>query len=157
MADMADKGIAIAIGVLVVGILVAFMLPTAIASFQEDSTDTLTQEENEAYNVTAKLESNATNIDATGSQVTLELNDTSTSGTESNTISEGENATYNLNNGDVTVNVSSVNSDTEAELTYNYDKTYGWDDGSSQLYNLLPLFFILIVVFFVVGVAMIHT
>jgi hypothetical protein len=152
--SMMDRGMQLAIGILVVGVLVAFLLPTAINSFNEQESQTIVQQENETVNVTAKLDSEATNIDSTGSEVTLELNDTSTGSSVSKTISENSNATYDLNNGEVTVNVTSINSDTEAELNYNYDSTYGWNDGSAQLYNLLPLFFILIVLFFVVGVAM---
>lgn len=152
--SMMDRGMQLAIGVLVVGVLVAFLLPTAINSFNEQESNTIVQQENETVNVTAKLDSEASNIDSTNDEVTLVLNDTSQTGTTSKTIQEGTNATYDLNNGKVTVNVTSINSDTEAELNYNYDSTFGWNDGSSQLYNLLPLFFILIVLFFVVGVAM---
>lgn len=151
MADMIEKGVTLAVGVLVVGILVAFLLPTAIGAFNSDTSQTEIQQEDTTYQIGASLEANATDINSTSNEVTLELNDTSTAGTTTKTISEGNNATYSLNNGDVNVTVDSVNSDTEAQITYDYESTFGWDNGPAQLFNLLPLFFVLVILMFVIG------
>lgn len=150
-----NTGTKLVVGVLVVGVLMAFILPVAITSFNDDSERTINQSTSQSYEVTSDLNSTVTGVTA-GTSATVELNHTADGTTVSNTVNVGSNTTYSMPDGDVTVTVDS--SDTgSAVVSYEYPDTYGWSDGSASLYGLLPLLFIVGAVLFVVYKAMQYT
>lgn len=153
--DMVNRGTKLVVGVLIVGVLMAFLLPVAITSFNDPSQNTLNQTDNTGYEVTTNLNSTVT-ATTSGTSATVELNDTESGSPVSKTVNVGSNATYSMPDGDVIVTVNSAETDS-ASVTYEYPDTYGWDDGSASLYGLLPLLFVIGAVLFVVYKAMQYT
>jgi len=152
---MMDTGTKLVVGILVVGMLMAFILPVAITSFNEPSERTLNQSTNQPYEVTADLNSTVTSVSA-GTSATVELNHTEDGTTVSNSVNVGSNTTYSMPDGNVVVTVDESNTGS-AVVRYEYPDSYGWDDGSSSLYGLLPLLFVIGAVLFVVYKAMQYT
>lgn len=152
---MMDTGTKLVVGVLVVGVLMAFILPVAITSFNDPSERTINQSTGQSYEVTAELNSTVTSTSA-GTSATVELNHTEDGTSVSNTVNVGSNTTYSMPDGDVVVTVDESNSGS-AVVSYEYPDSYGWDDGSSSLYGLLPLLFVIGAVLFVVWKAMEYT
>lgn len=153
MAKFGNKGVMLAIGVLIFALLVSLLLPTAINAFNEPQSNSITQNESETYEVTANLESNATKINSSHVEVTL--NDTAANTQKSATIAENNNKTLSMPDGDVNITVNSIETSgtNSSELSYDYPQTYNWNNGSGQLFNIIPLLFVLVVLFFAVRTA----
>lgn len=154
---MMNKGITIAVAVLVTALLAAFLAPIAIDAFNEPASNTISHTEGVTYEVTTNLNSTATTVDATNSEVTIELNDTAENTVVSNTVANGSTTTYNMPGGDVNVTVDNIEDSTNATVTYHYPDDYGWSGGASSLWGLIPLFLVLVLLFFAVSAAMKNT
>ncbi|WP_292484207.1 hypothetical protein [Methanohalobium sp.] len=149
------KGVGIAITILVVGIIVANVLPLAIGELNTDTKSaTITQNEEQNYNVVENVYSNATDINKTGEEITFVINDTDTAGSKTVTISNQTTQTITMDDGDINVTVDSIADTTTATVTYGYPKEYGWSSGQKSLFGILPLFFVIAVVLWVVRYAM---
>lgn len=147
----ARTAIALVITVAVAAIIASVLLPVAIDAIEDPNEDTLNQTVGESYQVNGELESTVTAVTA-GSDATVELNDTRTASTTSNTINVGSNATYQLDGGDVTVGVDESGSN-YAVVTYTYDKDYAYSDGASSLWGILGLAAVLAILLFMINVA----
>lgn len=131
--------------VLAVGlIIVSSIVPTAMDTFYDDTSQQLTQDEDVTYQLGGLLETNATNVDATNDTATIELNRDGT--TVSNTVATGTTTEYNLDGYSVNVTVDDTNGTTSpptTTVTYEYSPDAAWDDQIGSLYFLIPLFVLL--------------
>jgi len=144
--------IMLVVGIVVAAIVGAVMVPVAINNLEGDETTTLTQDTDTTYEVDAQLNSTVT-ATTDGSSATVELNDTRTAGTTSNTINVGSNASYDLQGGTVTVTVDSATS-TGATVTYEYPRDYSYSSGAQSLWGILGLVIVLAMFLLVLGRAL---
>lgn len=147
----ARGAIALVVGIAVAAIIASVMFPVAINAIEGNETATLTQDTSTTYEVNGELESTVT-ATTDGSDATVELNDTRTAGTTSNTISVGSSQEYDLQGGTVDVTVDSATS-TGATVTYEYDRDYAYSDGASSLWGILGLSIVLVVLLFLLSTA----
>lgn len=151
-----NQGVAIAVGILVVGILVAFTLPIAINGMTDADSNTFNQSVGETVEVTNNLNAALDSSNATTGDITVTLNDTDVNSAKTLTVSQGQNSTVSMPDGDVTVYNQEARANS-ADIKYEYPKDYGWNNSSSSLYGLLPLFFVLAILLFVVRKATSYT
>lgn len=145
-----DKVITVGISITVIFIIIAILIPIPISSFNDDSTTQLNQTDSVEYEITTDLISNAT-IDNSTSTVTVNL--TADTGSTTESINEGENATLSVNSEDIITEIVEINNDNSADIKYSYPTDFGWGSSPSTLYYLMPLFIILVPLMFIVGLA----
>lgn len=146
-----NKGVGIAVGLLVVGLLAAFLLPTVISPYNDNATTTISQNEDTTYTVTSVVTTNVTNVNETAKEIDVTLKDTDSGTTKSITgLSEGSNSTVTLTDGDITVTNQASSEAGNATVKYEYPNDYGWNGGTKSIYGTLPLFFVLGMVLLVV-------
>lgn len=154
---MADKkvvlGVMLVVGILLVGLLSAYLIPIMVGAFQDDiSSDTYNQTEGETIAVTGDINATLDSVDDT--EDTIDVTVDATDSGESSQITdlgEGSNETVTVNDADVDVTNNEVTSAESASVTYEYPQGYSWSAGTLALYVILPLLFILSVALFVVG------
>lgn len=152
MSKFMDNGVEIAIGVLVFGILVAFLLPISIGGMAENNSDEYNQTAGNTIEITSHLEGTVNTVDNTNGNIDVTLNDTKENIQKTVTIGEGTNTTVSMPDGDIIVHNHEQFTDS-ARVEYEYPQEYGWSGGASALWGLLPLFFVLTIVLFVVAKA----
>lgn len=152
MSKFMQKGVGMTVGILVVGILVAFTLPLAINGMNDPESNTYTQNVSDTVEIGAQLEATLDSTDSANGTATVTLNDTKAGSTSTVTVSEGQNKTVAMPDGDVTVHNKNVTT-SDATLQYDRPKDYNWDNASSNMFGLLPLFFVLAILLYVVGKA----
>lgn len=156
MAGFMKKGVVMVVGILVVAIMFSYLLPVAIDGMTEDETNTLNMSvAGNSQEVTANLEANLTEIDQTADpdEIHVDLNDTSPSGNSAtlNDIGVGSNKTATMTDGDVTVHNVEVHDSGNASVRFSYPQDYGWSDGSSSLWGLIPLMVVMTALLLVIG------
>lgn len=154
----ATAAVTLVVGLMIFGVLAAVMLPVAIDQLEGSTTEVVVQDEGVEYEVNSALNSTvtATTVSTTDT-ATVELNDTRTSGTTSNTIDNGSTANYSLEGGTVTVGVEDVDDSptpNTTTLNYTYANDYSYGSGASSLWGLLGLAIVLSAVLFIVSVAL---
>lgn len=138
-----DKGVALAVTVLVVGILAAFLLPISIDTMNSPDNVELNQSVGNEQEVTANLNAEVTNIDSTNNDIDVTLRDTKAGVNKSvANLSVGSNATLSMPDGDVTITNNEQGTD-YALVNYEHPKDYGWSNGSQGLWGIIPMFFVL--------------
>lgn len=150
---MTNGAVKAVIAIALAALLFAFLMPVALNAMEGTQDTTIEQEENVEYEVIAALNSTATDVSQTNSDVTVELNATGES-TQSNTINDGENATYTFDRGDVTVTVDSIANDTHATLSYEYPRDFSYSDGARSLWGLVALSLVLAGILFFVSLGL---
>lgn len=146
------QSITFVVGIAVVVLLIAFLLPSAMGAFYDGSERTYNQSVGETVTLTGNLNATLDSVD----DVAGEINVTVADGTESQSltnIAEGANATATINGDDIVVTNENVTSASSAEVNYAYPSTYGWGDGPTSLFNILPLLILLAAFLFIVGIA----
>jgi len=134
--------LAIVLALSISAIVGAFLLPVAVNSIEDPTTDTITQDVGETVEVDPLL--NATLDSANdGVNATYTLNQTDNTNTVQKTIAVGSNATFSLDNGDVTVNVSEANAG-NATADFSYDKDFSYGDAARSIWGLLGLALVLV-------------
>lgn len=142
------RAIALVVGLSVLALMAAFLLPVAMDGLYSDQTVELNQTTSTEYEVNSQLTSTVTAATA-GADASIELNDTRTASTTSNTINVGENTTYSLEGGDVVVTVTEAETD-YAVADYEYAKDYTYSDGAQGLWGIIGLAIILAVILFAI-------
>lgn len=138
-----------AIAVLVVAVLVASTIPTAIGAFASDRTDTNTQTVGNQTSVSV-LESNVTNVETTGNNATIKLTKKDGTYSESNVIDESNTTTYTYSGENIDVTLDSVVDSNTVKVTYSYPNSFGWNSASAALYAIIPIFLILAILLFTI-------
>lgn len=146
--------VAIIVSIAVAAIIASFLLPVAVNQLENDESVTINQSVSSTEDVNAQV--NAT-LDSIGTKDPTD-NATYTLQTDNQsitkTIDNGSESTFSFNEGDVTVNVSDVDSGTSsAESAFTYPTTFGYSSGGAALYDLLGLALILAAFLFFVGLA----
>ncbi|WP_292484122.1 hypothetical protein [Methanohalobium sp.] len=154
MAKTLDPGraLGVVLVVAVIALLLAFMMPVAISSFYSDSSVTFDQTEGETVTLTHDL--NATLDNVSDSQNTIDVtvyNDVDSASITA--LSEGANQTVTVDGNDITVYNDNITSPSNATVTYEYPKTYGWSGGVTTLFGVLPLMILLTAFLFILGYA----
>lgn len=152
LGGTAKSAVVLVVGIAVLALMAAFLAPVAIGALEDDVTDTLNQTTSETYEVNTQLESTVTATTA-GSDATIELNDTRTAGTTSNTINVSENATYSLEGGDVVVTLTESQSG-YAIADYEYAKDYTFGDAAQSLWGLIGFALVLLIFLFAIQEAL---
>lgn len=155
LGGSASKAVGLVVGLAVLALLAAFLMPVGLNALYADSTSTLNQNVSDTYEVNGQLESTVTAV-TDGADATIELNDTRTAGTTSNTINVGSNATYSLSGGDVVVTVTEAGTD-YAVAEYEYSRDYAFSDGAQGLWSIIGLALVLIVFLFAISRATDYT
>lgn len=155
----AGAAVTLVVALMVLGLLAAVMLPTAIDEIEGNTTATFTQDNGTTVEINAKLNSTVTDADTSGSthNATIELNDTRTAGTTTKTIDNGSTADYALDGGTVTVGVEDVTTSSNPDTVtanYTYSNDYSFSDSSRSLWGTLGMILVLAVFLFVVGVGL---
>lgn len=93
-----------------------------------DRTLSLNQSESEEITVYNDLNATLTMVDQGNDNVTVELKDTSTDETATNTFDVGTAVDFQLEGSTISVNATSINDPSTAMMEYTYPPTYGWPE-----------------------------
>jgi len=146
----ADNAVKLVVGIALLGILAAFLLPVAVNAINGDTTTTIQQDTGTTVDVNGELNTTLDSVTAgTSATYTLESDGQSIT----NTVNVGSNTTYSFNRGDVVVTVTESNSG-NATAEYEYAKDYAYSNGASALWGLLGLMLVLGVFLYVIGMAL---
>lgn len=150
MVDKSTKaigqGVGIAIGIVVLLLLASTVLPVGLNELNGTSTSTFNQSEGETVQVTGPLNGTLDNVSDTDSTIDVTVNDTELSETRSITnLGEGQNETVTIDGEDITVTNNEVISATNAEVEYQYPKSYGWSGGAQSIFGIFDLLLVLII------------
>lgn len=145
-------GVVVVLGLTLIGLLTALVLPVAIGGLNQPSTETLNQSEGQTVELSGTL--NATLDSATtGSPGTIDVTVNHTDGGSASVtgLGAGSNETVTVGGEDVTVHNNEVTSGSSAEVTYEYPKTSGLSPGAAALYDNLGLIIVLVLFLTVIG------
>lgn len=153
--QMGGKGklaVSVIVAVFIVSIIVAVLAPVAINALEDPSESTITQSVGETVDVTAGLNST---LDSTGTSNATYTLQTDNGESQTQTIDEGQNATFSFQDGDVVVTVDNVDdANGTATSTFEYPTEFGWGSGASSLWTLLGLITVLGVFFVVLSLSL---
>lgn len=151
-SDAASKGVALVVGIAILGILASIMIPVAVNALYADTSYTANQQDTgETLEINGELNATLDSVDDTGGNATYTLNTSDQSITK--TIDEGTNKTYSFDRGDVTVTVDTVNT-ANATATFDYPRDFAYSAGASALWGILGLILILAAFLYVIGFAL---
>lgn len=146
----ANTAVALVLALAIVGLLSAVLLPVAVNELNANETVTLNQSVGDTDEVNAVL--NATLDSSTaGTEATYTLN-VSDGAKTSKTITEGGEATFSFDRGDVTVNVSEARSG-GATATFTYNSDFSYSSGGRSLWGVMDLVIVLAAFLFSIGLA----
>jgi len=146
MKSMVEANVGKVVVAVVALLIVSAIVPMAMNAFFDEESATLTQDEDVTYTVAGNLQTNATDVDGTNDEATIELTRTNTGTTVTNTVSNGTTTTYTLDGYDVNVTVDDVDTSTTPNtttVTYEYPKEAAWDGIVGDLWDLIPIFVII--------------
>jgi hypothetical protein len=147
MPDLGQKMTMAVMGIVVAGLLLGYVFPVGLNAVNEDPTYSLTVDEGTEVEVQERLNATATTVDATNDEVTLQVKDTQTGTTESQTIQNGSTAQFStLEGGFVNVTVTDTNTGTPNSTTLDFEVEQGfaWDDSSKSIFSVLGIFLVLV-------------
>lgn len=144
-------GVILGLGVL--ALVAAFLLPVGISGIVDDRSSTHTQNVGETVNVTGVIDStlDSTNTTPTPNEATYTLDDGDSNATH--TLSVGSEQDFNLNGGTVTVGLESASS-SQATANYTYSVDHGWSGGASSIWFLLDVAIVLAVMLAALGIGL---
>lgn len=144
------------VGAAVAVVMLALVIVLSIPGIEAVQTDvqTVTIVHQEGQTVTpageSKYRSTLEEIGDVTGDVTLNVTDVRTDDREEATISEGGNHTFVVDGNDVFVEYNSQVSNSEANLTYTHNATYGFSSQDKAVFGVLDVWLLIIVV----GIAM---
>ncbi len=147
-SEKISQGLGVVLAVTIVGLLVATLMPVAIAQFNGTQSATFDQTEGETVQITADLNGTLDAVDDATNTINVTVyNDDGTASVKD--LSEGSNTTLDVAGTNVTVYNQNVTSATNATVEYEYPNTYGWDSGTVALFTVIPLLLVLAIFLFV--------
>lgn len=157
-AQSMRSGVSLAVAVLVVAIMVAVTMPVALNNLSEPASTSFTGvSEGNTVDVAAGLNATLDNVtnSTSPSTINVTVTDTDTGSTSSVTnLDEGNSSTVTLEGEDINVTNDNVSDGSTADFTVAYPIGYGWGSGAKSMFDLIPLFLMLAIVIFFVGIAM---
>lgn len=149
MVNIGKTLILLTVGLAIGGLLVGNLFPLAINSMEEPGSQTIEHTEGVSEKLKVTLYANATDINATSDEVTLELYDNETGSSQSQVVANGSTASYSIDDGTgtqtVNATVETITDSTTATVSYEYPSDYGYSEGTKAMWTILPLFFILVI------------
>lgn len=146
------KAVGIVVGLMVFGLIAAFLMPVAINAIAGDETTTITQNTTDTTEVQPGLEITLDSTDDTNDTATYTVNASGSTATTS-AIAVGSNETVTVDGIDVTLAPKTVNPDS-ATTDVSYPTDYGWGSGASAMWAILPVILVLAVFLYIVGMAL---
>lgn len=146
-----DKAVGLVVGLFVAGILVAFLFPVAIGAMSGAETATFNQSTGEEVTLQPNLTATLDSTDTSGDNATYTIN--ASGDTTTTTVANGTNTTVTVDGEDVTIEPQEVNSGS-AVTEYEYPRTYGWGDGASALWGIIPVMVVLVAFLWFVAMAL---
>lgn len=121
---------------------VAIFVPAFMGATQADmSSNNMIIELNETNEVGQNIEIEA--LDINSSEAEIGIYDSSNGEYDSQTISEGENATYAFENGDVIVELKTIQSPERLGVFVEYPSEFGWNEQETQVNDTTPAIVVL--------------
>lgn len=118
-------------------VLGAAMVPTALNTMNDPFESTIVHEEATSYQVKGPVYANATTINATSQEVTLELNNTETGTVTSATIANNTTSALTVDGVTYNVTVNDIADTNTSTLTYEAPKDAHWNGASAVMFGLL--------------------
>ena len=146
----ANKAVGLVVGLLIMGLMSAFLFPIVIDSMSGAEEATYNQSVGETIELQPDLEAT---LDASTAGTSAEYTINASGDTATATVNEGANDTVTVDGIDVTIGVSDASSG-NATATYSYPTTYGWGAGAGSLWVILPIILVLAVFLYFVGTAL---
>lgn len=150
MAD-GKKAVALVIGVFLVALLAAFLMPVALDAIAGDETSTITQNVSDTDTVQPDLNVTLDSVDTSGDNATYTVN--ASGDTATTTVDNGTNETVTVDGIDVTIAVTDVQTG-QATADVSYPTDYGWGSGASAMWAILPVIIVLAIFLYIVGLAL---
>lgn len=135
------------LGIVIASILLGYVFPVGLNAVNDDPSYEVNLEQGNETVIQERLNATATDVNATSDEATIEVKDTQTGTTETQTISNGSTVQYNgLEGGYVNVTVNSVNSGSpdNVDTTFVVEQGFAWSDASQRIFGVLGLFLILV-------------
>lgn len=147
-------GAKLVVGVALVVLLAAFLMPVAIDAFTgTQSTQSYTVDSGNTTEVVSGVNATVTSVDDTVSPSTATIELAYDAETVSSTIENGSSATYTLSGEDFTVNVSAVTA-SSATFSVDYTQGYDWNSGAQSLWNIIGIIIILVLLMMLIYYAL---
>lgn len=147
---MTHKGAKMVTGLFVAALMAAFLMPVAIGAVTNPDTVSATQSTGETITLQGDL---TATLDSVNSDTNATYTLSNDAGSDTVTVAEGSTETATVGDTDVSVTLESAGS-SSADTTYEYPKTYGWGDGASSLWLVIPIMMVLGVFLLFVGIAL---
>lgn len=149
---MADKAVNLVVGLFVAGIMIAFLLPVGIGAMTDAETATYNQSTSETVELQPGLNATLDSTDTTGATDNATYTINASGDTSTVTVDNSTNTTVTVDGVDVTIEPQDIRSGS-ADTQYEYPATYGWGNGATSLWNILPVIIVLAGFLFLVGMA----
>lgn len=132
-------------------LLIGLIIPTAIDASHTNATNGFELSEGENTTITEGLRMSVHSI--SGDSANISLIDTQTRENVTQELTVGETQNYTTNGENTTVTLESI-SGVDTSTTVEYNRTYGWNDGSKLFVENLGLLIALLALLLVVGLLM---
>lgn len=152
MAIDIEKGVTLIVALSVLILLAAFVVPVGINAMMDDTTKTFTSNETDTEEVNSQLNVTLNDVTDTGAEeINVTLDDSVTGESKDVVVSNQSTKTVTLNSENVTVGMENKMDNDTATYNVSYPQTYTWSDGAKQLFDIIPLIFILGLVLLALG------
>lgn len=151
MALDSRAAVTLVVGLLIAGLMGAFLMPIAVGQLTGPEESTATQDVDETVTLQPGLNATVTAVtDGVSATYTVEAGGDSVTG---ETVNVGSNSTVTVDGVDVTIAPSEATT-TNATTTYDHPTTYGWGGGAGALWVIIPLILVLALFLYFVGLAL---
>jgi len=143
---MANKMTKVILGIVIAGLMLGYVFPVGLNAINENPTYDVTTEEGVQTQVSGPLDVNVTSSTA-GSSATVELINTNTGDTESNSVNVGETVEYTqIEGGTANVTVNSVESGTPNTIGLGIETNtgFGWSGASQSIFSVIGIFLVIV-------------
>lgn len=144
------KGIAFIAGLAVLALIFGTLVPAQFSAVNIDNTQILlNMSEGETENVFRTV--NATALEVTTTNVTVQLKDTRTNDVNTTKINETETETVTLRDYEINITAVSLQPPTEVDLTFTYPGVYPLSDSAVTILEVFQSFLLSVFVFLIFG------
>jgi hypothetical protein len=146
----AKRGVVLIIGVILLAVVGAFLIPQIIDGETETRIEALEMTEGEVIQITSTLEATAVTIDGNpDDEVNVTIVDQST-GDSVNTgaITEGNSQDVTLSGETITVTNNLVSSNSLASISFEYPVDFAWGTPTTQIYSVIGVLLIAMIILY---------
>jgi hypothetical protein len=147
------KAMKLVVGLLVFGLLTAFLLPVAIGAISGDETTSITQTSGDTTEVQPDLSVTLDSVTA-DTDATYTVNANGSTATTS-ALTSGSSETVTVDGVEVTVTPTNIDGST-VTTDVAYPTSYGWGTGAGAMWGLLPVIIVLAAFLYLVGYALMN-